>query len=105
MATKLYKAEITSVYYFLAEEGTEEDVAEDVMEEALDNDNEKRPDVSEVKRYEDTMDWNDKTWQVYGRTAGDTTLAEAYQIGTGQSYENGKKEAMERFSAVFAKSK
>ena len=104
MATKLYKAEVTSVYYFLAEEGTEEDVARDVMEEALDNDNEKAPNVSEVKRYEHIMDWEDKTWLVYGQTAENTTLAEAYQIGTGQPYDEGKKEAMERFCPPLSKS-
>lgn len=99
MATKLYKAEVTSVYYFLAEEGTEERVARKAMKEALDNDNEKAPEVSEVNRFEHTMDWDDEDLLVYG-TNRDTTLAEAYEIGVGETYEEGREDFHKRFSRL-----
>ena len=94
MEKKLYHAEVTYHYYFLAEEGDEDGVAKKYMKEAIRNDRTVEPDVNEVSRMEHMMDWDDHDLLVYGDE--DVTLKEAFEQTNGRSYDDEKKEFNKR---------
>lgn len=99
MAQKLYHAEVTFHYYFLAEEGEEYAEAECYVRDAINDDSSVSPDVNEVTRMEHMLDWDDHDCLVYGEHDGDITLREAFEISTGKTYE----QADEEFNAKFSK--
>ena len=103
MATKLYKASVEFVYYFMAEEGKQQSEAESCIDDAFRDDSLITPDVQEVTEYQDLTDWDDHgECLVYG-TKKDTTLVEAFELGTGKNYEDDKMRSIEEWKARFAK--
>ena len=94
MALKLYKAETTNIFYFLAEEGEEGEVAKKNFEAAWDDDRMKEPEVSEVKKYAHLTDWEHGEL-VYG-TRGDVSLKDAFELAGGD-YEGSKAKFLEGF--------
>lgn len=99
MAKKLFHAEVTYHYYFLAEEGEEYAEAENYMRDVIDDDGSVSPDVNEVTSMADMLEWDDHDCLVYGEHDGDITLREAFEISTGKTYE----QADEEFKAKFSK--
>ncbi len=96
MAKKLYRAEVTSTFYYIAEEGDEERVADDIMEEALDDDREKGINIKEVTRFTDLDHWPDHECDVYG-IPGSKTLIEAFEETTGLGYADSKEEVLNMY--------
>lgn len=102
MAQKLYKAEVTSTFYFIAEEDQEEKIGSRLMQEALDDDRDKGLDISEVTRYEHLMDWDDHEMAVYG-PKNDVTLIEAFNAHTGKDYNESREEFKSEMQKAFSK--
>ncbi len=103
MATKLYKASVEFVYYFMAEEGKQQSEAESCINDAFDDDSLISPDVQEVTEYQDLTDWDDHDQTLVYGTKEDTTLVEAFELGTGKNYEEDKRKHIEEWKAKFAK--
>lgn len=98
MAQKLYAAKVEMTFYFLAEEGEEQQVAQDNMDDALrDSERNMEPSVHEVKRFEHLLDVSSDMHQeelVYG-VKGDITLKEAFEL-SGYDYQKEEEECMKR---------
>lgn len=97
MAQKLYAATIVTVFYFMAEEGQEEEVAKKYTREALrDSEHNLEPSVHEVKRFDHLLevpsDMHDDEL-VYG-VQGDVTLKEAFEL-SGHDYKKEEEAFME----------
>lgn len=101
MAQKLFHAEVTIHYYFLAEEDSDEQAeAESFMRDAIrDSESCVSPEVNEVNRMEEMLDWDDHDCLVYGDHEGDISLKEAFQIANGKTYEQADEEFKARFKA------
>lgn len=97
MAQKLYRAEVTFHFYFLAEEGKEQHTAEYYMDDAINDDGSISPYVEEVTEMVDMLEWDDHDSLVYGDHEDDITLKKAFEISTGKSYEQEEKDFKKRF--------
>lgn len=91
MAQKLYRARVTSTFYYIAEEGQQHQTGERIMEEALDDDQEKGLSVDEVIRFEQLNEWSDHQCDVYGIPES-KTLVEAFEEHTGLNYEEAREQ-------------
>lgn len=96
MAQKLYRARVTSTFYYIAEEGQQRQTGERLMEEALDDDHEKGLSVDEVTRFEHLSEWSDHQCDVYG-IPGSKTLMEAFEEHTGLNYEDSREKMREGY--------
>lgn len=89
MAQKLYKVQVTSTFYAIAEEGEQNDLSSRTVDEALRDDFDKGLRISEVTRYEHLLDWEDHECGVYGECDG-KSLKEAFEDTTGLNYDQAK---------------
>ena len=91
MAQKLFHAEVTFHYYFLAEEDEAQEKAEEFMDEAIENDGgQAYPEVNEVSNMEGLLDWDDHDCLVYSDHKEDISLKKAFEMTNGITYEQGQ---------------
>jgi len=90
MAKKLYKAEVTTTFYFLAEEGKQRSEAHSLMDDAFNDDSLKEPFVEEADQYRDLLDWDEHEHTLVYGADNDTTLVKAFEETTGKNYQEEK---------------